>query len=137
MVGFTLVAIGLWGFERALRSRVRTHEHQHGGLTHAHAHVHAPPHSHAAFGVGILHGFAGSSHFLAVLPALALPDLASSLGYLAGYGAGTVAAMSVFSTAIGFVAARADRRGPGAARWLLSACSAAAMIVGIAWITMA
>ena len=138
VVGFTLVAIGVWGLRaRAARARVATHPHQHGAVTHAHAHIHAPPHTHAAFGVGILHGFAGSSHFLAVLPALALPDLASSLGYLAGYGVGTVAAMSVFSTAIGFVAARAERSGPGAARWLLSGCSAAAMIVGIAWIAMA
>lgn len=137
IVGFTLVAIGLWGFERALRSRVRTRAHQHGEMTHAHPHVHEPPHTHAAFGVGILHGFAGSSHFLAVLPALALPDLSSSLGYLAGYGVGTVAAMSMFSTAVGFIAARADRRGPNVARWLLSGCSAAAMIVGIFWITTA
>jgi len=135
VVGFTLVAIGLWGLHRALRSRVRTHEHQHGEMSHAHAHVHEPPHTHAAFGVGILHGFAGSSHFLAVLPALALPDLSSSLGYLAGYGIGTVAAMSLFSTAIGFVAARAEHRGANAGRWLLSACSAAAMLVGIFWIT--
>lgn len=137
IVGFTLVAIGLWGFQRALGWRVKTHAHQHGGVTHAHAHVHAPPHTHAAFGVGILHGFAGSSHFLAVLPALALPELSPSLGYLAGYGVGTVAAMSLFSTTIGFVASRAQRTSPGAARWLLSGCSAAAMIVGIAWIAMA
>jgi hypothetical protein len=136
IVGFTLVAIGLWGLQRALGWRVKTSPHQHGDVTHAHAHVHAPPHTHAAFGVGILHGFAGSSHVLAVLPALALPDLASSLGYLAGYGVGTVAAMSMFSTVIGFVAARADRSGPGAARWLLSGCSVAAMIVGVAWITI-
>jgi hypothetical protein len=137
VVGFTLVAIGLWGLRRALRARVSMQPHQHGALTHAHAHVHAPPHSHAAFGVGILHGFAGSSHFLAVLPALALPDLASSLGYLGGYGAGTVTAMSLFSAAVGFVAMRAQRSGPFAARWLLSGCSVAAMIVGIAWIAMA
>jgi hypothetical protein len=137
IVGFTLVAIGLWGLQRALRARVKTQAHDHDGLTHAHAHLHAPPHTHAAFGVGILHGFAGSSHFIAVLPALALPDLSSSLGYLAGYGAGTVAAMSLFSTAIGLISARAASSGPGAARWLLSGCSAFAMIVGIAWIAMA
>jgi hypothetical protein len=136
VVGFTLVAIGLWGFQRALGSRVKTQPHQHGSVTHAHAHVHAPPHSHAAFGVGILHGFAGSSHFIAVLPALALPSLSSSLGYLTGYGVGTVAAMSVFASAVGFVASRANRSGPAATRWLLSGCSAAAMITGIAWIAM-
>lgn len=136
IVGFTLIAIGVWGLYRALGARVSMRPHQHGETTHAHAHVHAPPHTHAAFGVGILHGLAGSSHFLAVLPALALPDLPSSLGYLAGYGLGTVAAMTLFSTALGFAAARAANHGPGATRWLLSACSVFAMIVGIAWITI-
>lgn len=137
IVGFTLIAIGVWGLYRALGARVSMRSHQHGATTHAHAHVHAPPHTHAAFGVGILHGLAGSSHFLAVLPALALPDVASSIGYLAGYGVGTVAAMTLFSTTIGIMSARAAGSGPAASRWLLSACSVFAMIVGVAWIAMA
>jgi hypothetical protein len=50
---------------------------------------------------------------------------------------GTVAAMTLFSSAIGFAAARAAGSGQGAARWLLSACSVFAMVIGIAWIAMA
>ena len=141
LVGIVLVAIGLWGLHRALRSRVHTHAHVHGDVVHSHAHghVHAPQqhtHTHAAFAVGILHGFAGSSHFLAVLPALALPGLGASLGYLSGYGLGTVVAMSGFASAIGFVAARLHHTGPNAARWLLSGCSVAAMLVGVAWLSL-
>jgi hypothetical protein len=135
LVGIVLIAIGVWGLHRAIRWRVHTRPHSHGPLTHSH--FHAPPHTHthAAFGVGILHGLAGSSHFLAVLPALALPGMAASLSYLSGYGAGTVVAMSGFATVIGFIAGRARHNGPTAARWLLSACSTAALIVGAAWLT--
>ena len=117
LVGIVLLAIGLWGLLRALRWRVHTH-------------------THAAFAVGIVHGFAGSSHVLAILPALALPGLGASLGYLSGYGVGTIVAMSGFSSAIGFVATKLDHTGPGAARWLLSGCSVTAMLVGVAWLSL-
>lgn len=120
MVGVVLIGIGLWGFHRAFRGRAQTHSHAH---------------PRAAFGVGILHGLAGSSHFLGVLPALALPGLAASLGYLGGFGLGTVAAMSGFATVIGLIGARTQQRGPVATKWLLSACSTAALVVGIAWLS--
>jgi ABC-type nickel/cobalt efflux system permease component RcnA len=156
MVGIVLIGIGLWGLTRALRARViHAHSHTHGAMvhTHLHAHPHAVTdhthhaahhahdttrhrHTHAALAVGVLHGLAGSSHFLGVLPALALPGLAASLGYLAGFGLGTVIAMSGFASIIGLIATRTRHRGPVATRWLLSACSAMALIVGIAWLTL-
>jgi ABC-type nickel/cobalt efflux system permease component RcnA len=152
MVGVVLIGIGLWGLHRALRTRVHTHPHAHGPLVHTHLHAHPHPvtgqernpahttarhnHTHAAFAVGVLHGLAGSSHFLGVLPALALPGMAASLTYLGGFGLGTVAAMSGFATVIGLIAARAQHRGPIATRWLLSACSTVALIVGVAWLAL-
>jgi hypothetical protein len=121
MVGIVLIGIGLWGLHRTLPARTRRHYHVH---------------PRASFGVGILHGLAGSSHFLGVLPALALPGLAASLGYLGGFGLGTIAAMSGFATVIGLIAARTQHRGPTATRWLLSACSTFALLVGIAWLSL-
>jgi hypothetical protein len=121
MVGVVLIGIGLWGLHRAFRTRVHTHSH-----------THAP----AAFGVGVLHGLAGSSHLLGVLPALALPGLAASMGYLGGFGIGTIAGMSGFATVMGLIATRAQLRGPIATRWLLSGCSTLALIVGIAWLSL-
>lgn len=150
LVGIVLIGIGLWGLRRALSTRVHSHAHTHGGLTHDHVHAHADhthpasaqghahaaahTHTHTAFAVGILHGFAGSSHFLGVLPALGLPDLSSSLAYLGGFGVGTVAGMSLFASAMGLVASRAHHHGPRATRWLLSASSAAAVMVGVFWL---
>ena len=40
IVGFTLVAIGVLGLQRALGWRVKTSPHQHDGVTHAHAFLH-------------------------------------------------------------------------------------------------
>lgn len=102
----------------------------------AHNHTQAHNHTHAAFAVGILHGLAGSSHFLGVLPALGLPDLPSSVSYLTGYGLGTVAGMTLFASVMGLLAARAHISGPRATRWLLSTCSAAAILVGAAWLAL-
>jgi len=56
--------------------------------------------------IGTLHGFAGSSHFLAIIPALALPTTALVITYLACYGIGTILAMMIFSSTIGTVATR-------------------------------
>ena len=114
IVGVTLVGIGLWGFTRAVRGPIHTHVHVR-----------------AAAAVGVLHGVAGSSHFLGVLPALALPSAAASLGYLAGFAIGTVVAMSGFAHGLGFMAGSDDA--PRHRRWLLTASSAAAIAVGIVW----
>lgn len=149
MAGVVLIGIGVWGLHRAFRTRVHTHPHAHGPNVHSHAHAHAHAvsvdaahgaarhaHTHAALAVGVLHGLAGSSHILGVIPALALPGLSASLGYLGGFGVGTVAAMSGFALVAGQIAAGARLRGPVAIRWLLSAWSALALIIGIAWIAL-
>jgi hypothetical protein len=148
-VGVVLIGIGLWGLHRALGLHVHTHPHSHGQVRHEHAHVHgvaitcdAPhaavghAHTHAAFFVGVLHGLAGSSHLIGVLPALALPGLLASAGYLGGYGGGTVAGMTLFAGGMGWLAARARTGHVDAPRWLLSACSACALLVGAAWLVM-
>src|SRR5204862_177885 len=44
LVGVALLAIGLWGFRKALSTHVHVHEHSHNGRTHMHAHLHG--HSH-------------------------------------------------------------------------------------------
>src|SRR5262245_52184900 len=121
--GVVLIGIGVWGLHRAFGTRVHTHPARH-------------THTHAAFGVGVLHGLAGSSHVLGVIPALALPGVSASLGYLGGFGVGTVAAMTGFAMVAGQVAARAELRRSMAMRWLLSAWSTLALIVGIAWLTL-
>ena len=144
LVGVLLIGIGLWGLRRGLQNRVHTHEHEHGSERHVHIHVHSPEHrheeagahvhKHAALGIGVLHGLAGSSHLLGVLPALALPTFAGAATYLVAYGVGTIAAMAMFSTLVGALAAHYAIGGQIAYRRLMTACSSAAILVGCAWL---
>jgi ABC-type nickel/cobalt efflux system permease component RcnA len=152
LVGVVLVAIGIWGIRQALRQRVHVHEHRHDGHRHAHVHVHPAkadheaPHAHgaaaahlhvqarAAFSVGILHGLAGSAHFLGILPALAFALRSEAVAYVGAFAAGTVAAMTLFAALIGWTAKRFARGGANLYRGLLFAFGAAAIVVGIAWI---
>jgi ABC-type nickel/cobalt efflux system permease component RcnA len=147
-VGVALIGVGLWGIRRALASRLHVHEHEHDGSRHTHVHVHAGRdahgrprpsghhHTHASVGFGVLHGLAGSSHVLGILPALALPTRTAAATYLLAYGAGSVAAMTAFSSAMGVLASRARSRGPLLYQRLLYTCSGAAIIVGAAWLVI-
>lgn len=143
-VGVVLIALGFWGMHKAFRNHVHVHEHTHDGERHQHLHVHthghrhseAAPHTHthAAFAIGTLHGLAGSSHFLGVLPALTFPTKAQTIMYLAAYGIGTVAAMIGFSSAIGFLSQRTLLRGGLAYRSLMVTFSVGALGVGTYWL---
>lgn len=144
LVGVMLIGLGFWSLRKAAQVKIHSHAHTHDGETHEHVHFHAPApgdghaaiphrHDHAALGIGTLHGVAGSSHFLGVLPALALPTLQAALIYLLAFAAGTVLAMTGFSTALGWVASRLGGTGR-AYRGLLQACAATAIAVGAWWL---
>lgn len=138
LVGFLLLALGFWGIRKALQ--IHSHEHQHGEESHEHIHIHGPgqhrghAHFHAAFGIGTLHGLAGGSHFLGVLPALALPTKSKALLFLASFGAGTILAMMFFSLAVGAVAVRFSTRQWKAYRAMMLGTSLAALAIGGFWI---
>ncbi len=140
LVGVMLIGIALWGFRAALR--IHAHEHGHDGEQHEHIHMHAPGkthtpshhvHTHAAFGIGTLHGLAGSSHFLAILPSLAMPTKTQAIIYLVAYGVGTVLAMGIFALSMGKVADRLTDK-VAAYRKLMWGCSTAALAVGAFWL---
>jgi len=152
LVGVLLIAMGFWTVRQALRVEVHEHEHSHDGSRHGHVHFHGPGHSHpmadgpaavdahghghghAALGIGILHGLAGSSHFLGVLPSLGFTRLADSIAYLAAFGVGTVLAMAGFSALLGRLAEHWAGRARRGYRGLLWACSAVAFGVGGWWL---
>ena len=143
LVGVLLIGIGLWGLRKTFSRQLHAHEHVHGDERHLHLHLHAPrekhnvlvhQHTHAAFGIGTLHGLAGSSHFLGVLPALAFHDTLEAVSYLVFYGLGTIIAMTSFSSIIGLVAARLSIGGVKAYRGMMLACSIAAVATGGYWL---
>jgi threonine/homoserine/homoserine lactone efflux protein len=138
LVGAALIALGVWALRRSLR--LRRALHMHGTVAHEHLHVQAGPawmrrlgHGHASFCMGVLHGLAGSSHFLGVLPALALPTRGAALLYIAAFGVGTVMAMTAFAGLLGSAGARTN------ARWLthramLTTTAVLAILVGAVWL---
>jgi hypothetical protein len=125
LVGAVLVGVGLWGLRRAFAAHL---PHTHG------ADAGSTRPGRAAVWIGGLHGLAGSSHILGLLPALALPSAGASLGYVVGFGLGAVAAMTAFSSAFGLVAARVTARGRRAYQALLASSSAAAIVIGGFWL---
>lgn len=142
LVGGALIGIGLWALRRAFDVGASTHTHQ--GIPHAHVHVRKGPpfiqrlgHAHAAFLMGTLHGVAGTSHFLGVLPALALPTRAAALTYVLTFGIATVAAMTAFAAAVGALAGRSAVRGTRAHRALVFTGAMVAIVVGGFWMASA
>ncbi|HSK75706.1 MAG TPA: High-affinity nickel transporter [Thermoanaerobaculia bacterium] len=127
LVGVMLIGLGLWGLHRAFASRLSRHPHEHEDGPKKRP-------GRAAVWIGSLHGLAGSSHLLGVLPALALPSSGAALSYVAGFGLGAVAAMTAFSSALGLVAARITARGGMAYQALLGSFSAAAIVIGGYWL---
>jgi len=142
LVGATLILLGLWGLRSFFRERLHAHPHHHEGDDHVHFHVHrageahdgarAHAHVHAAFWVGTLHGLAGTAHLVGILPSLALPSAGQTAGYLGSFAAGTLAAMTAFAAAIGWL----SQRGLFAYRWALGGASALCALTGVAWIVL-
>lgn len=133
LVGGALIVVGCWALRAGLR--IRTAPHAHGPLTHEHVHIEAGSalarrlgHAHASFLMGVLHGIAGSSHFLGVIPALALPTRLGGLAYIAAFGAGSIAAMAAFAAALGAAP------GPRARRAFMLSAAAMAFLVGGTWL---
>ena len=153
LVGLALIVVGVWGAWQA--RRIHVHRHAHGA---AHAHVaragagttalpevlhgdqHRAPHLHghahggASFGMGLLHGLAGSSHLFGIMPSLAFTSRVDASTYLAGFGVGAIAAMTAFAGFIGVLSAASGRSSAVVHRALLYGTSAAALLVGGFWL---
>lgn len=148
-VGVILIGIGLWSAQRVLRSRMHmseappsdapataaaagAHGHRHGH-SNGHSHARGRGHGRAALGVGTLHGLAGTSHLLGILPALALPSRGDSIVYVVAFGLGSIIAMTAFAAVLGGLAARGAVSGK-LQRSLMSAASLAAIGIGVFWL---
>lgn len=140
LVGVVLIALGLWGLKKASGTLIHTHPHEHEGIRHTHAHMHlfnhTHQHQHTSFGIGILHGLAGSSHFLAILPALVLPGQLGACVYIIAFGIGTILAMVGFSCIIGMLVKRFFENFTRAYRTLQSCFSLIAIGVGVVWLIL-
>ena len=136
-VGISLLIVGFLAIKTSLKVNIHMHQHMHGEETpHEHFHFHSPgnklhrSHTHAATGLGVLHGFAGASHLVAVIPALALP-LFGALTYLVAYLLGSIFAMSCVVLGISFATSKANKM---FYPFLMRSTGTLAIVTGIFWL---
>src|SRR3954470_11836370 len=120
-IGLIIVALAARLLVRWRRGAFHAHMHEHDGSPHLHVHSHVDEGEHhhvhpvrsprQAFGIGLVHGTAGSAG-VAVLIIAAVPSRAMAVGALLVMCAGTALSMTVLSAAFGraFTAAAARRR---------------------------
>ncbi|MES2773968.1 MAG: urease accessory protein [Bacteroidota bacterium] len=101
LVGLMLIVLAIYRLQKYFRAKaivVHAHGHPHAGETHSHVHVHLQktdkhehPHS-LAYGVGLVHGLAGSGALIVVVMSQ-MKAPADGLIYLLIFGAGCIGGM--------------------------------------------
>ena len=136
-VGLALLVVGGLAVRTAFGLKLHSHEHHHNSASiHRHLHLHVRGqsnhrrHAHAASGLGLLHGLAGASHLLAVIPALALPPL-GAFAYLLAYLGGSIAAMAAVVSTLSFLTLRSGAR---MLPWLVGCTGALSIATGAIWL---
>ena len=137
LVGISLLIVGVLAIRTSFRVNIHMHQHIHGEeMPHKHFHFHSlgnkfdKKHTHAATGLGVLHGFAGASHLVAIVPALALP-LVGALAYLFAYLLGSVFAMGCVVLGISFAANKANKM---FYPFLMRSIGGLSIVIGIFWL---
>ena len=137
LVGISLLIVGVLAIRTSLKVNIHMHQHIHGEESpHKHFHFHTlgkkihKSHTHAATGLGVLHGFAGASHLVAIIPALALP-LIGAITYLFAYLLGSVFAMGCVVLGISFAANKANKM---FYPFLMRAVGGLSIVIGIFWL---
>ena len=135
LVGISLLIVGVFAIKNSFQLSIHSHSHKHeNGIAHRHFHFHVKEqknkHSHALTGLGLLHGIAGGSHFLAVLPALALP-LTSACLYLISYLIGSLISMNLFTCLISFTTFKASQK---FIKRLIAVAGGLSFSLGLFWI---
>lgn len=153
LVGIVLIGIGAWAIIKSIRHFHTQHVHPHYHdkpvpQVHIHSHGHEDEfehvHSHKNGGrqnsitallIGTLHGFAGISHFLLILPTLALPNTMDSILYLSGFALGTILSMVTFAIIMGYISQKtANFPKSKMFRNLRIAAGLVAICIGILWL---
>lgn len=128
IVGLVLIVIGVWALRKVIKkSPDAAHTHNHSHKTNMRT----------SLSVGILHGLAGVSHILAIIPALALPTRFDAGMYVAGFSIGTIVAMIVYSYLLGLIAEKSFISNKLAfLKGFRLTGSIFTIVVGIGWLAM-
>ena len=154
LVGAVLIMVGLWTIYK-IKSQNKTHNHPHihkqpEEYIHIHTHQHTKEinhqHTHsiknnkkqsASIFIGIIHGFAGISHFILFSPILSFHSNTDGFLYIIGFSLGTMVSMSLFAYLLGILTMRTQKKHTANTfnyiRWTAGIL---AIVVGIYWITI-
>ncbi len=145
-VGFMLIGIGVWALYRMQQSKKKlayphTHIHENNTYTHIHkttgAHQHPEIKKHNAvlsFFIGIIHGFAGISHFILMLPVLGYKSTTDSIQYMIGFAFGIISAMIIYALIIDKISYSTQTSHNKKIIWLQYIGALFAFAIGIYWI---
>jgi sulfite exporter TauE/SafE len=136
LVGLSLIGLGVAALVRAFR--VHGHVHEHDGISHWHLHSHrrSEQHDHmhhAALGMGMLHGLAGTGALVIALPLAATQSATVAFAYLVAFGIGTTAAMASFGAIAGWAVRRAEQRSVALVRATAFLAALGSVMVGMWW----
>jgi high-affinity nickel permease len=109
-VGLMIILLGvfrLWQYFKKTQLKVHAHLHEHDGQEHKHVHVHTlahDTHDHlhlhkVSFGVGLLHGVAGSGILIAAVMA-SMKSMGGSILFLVIFNIGCIVGMMLAATAL-------------------------------------
>jgi len=87
--------------------------------------------------VGLLHGLAGSSAVVALLPVTLIPRLDIGFAYLLVFGTGVTAGMVCYALVAALAIRRAAARSVALGRRLTQAVGVAGVVVGGWWVSRA
>ena len=151
LVGLMLIGLGAWALVSARKLHLHSreehggHAHLHvhgGGATHAHAHGPAAPtgepHGHGGITlVGLLHGLAGTTGVVALVPMTLMDRVGLGLGYLTCFGVGVTLAMMIFALGAAGLMRRATAGSLAWGRRVVRGVGIAGMAVGAWWLLAA
>lgn len=104
VVGIMLVLLGVNVLRKLMTNKIHLHTHKHGGTVHTHLHSHSETtshkHNHITFGMGMVHGIAGSAALMLLIVAT-FTSLWQGVIYVIIFGLGSVISMMVISGIIG------------------------------------
>lgn len=135
-VAFMLLGLGGYALYIAIKRMSSLRRHKHDGIEHYH--IGDQPHPHGfpvkrtgwqGYGVGLVHGFAGSGALM-LLVATTLPSLSTSLLYAVIFGGGSILGMGIV-TAILALPFLASKRSPVFYHILTGTSGALSLFLGV------
>lgn len=138
LVGFVLIAIGVWALISIFYRTKKQHTHSHE--TNAVEPLESKDKKGvqnlwSSYGIGVLHGLAGIAHFFLLLPVLGFENQIDGAQYVVGFGLGTLFAMTVYTYLLGKLASYSKTKNSNSLfRTIRIAGALFAIVIGVYWI---